>query len=65
MSFEKLSPLEFEEINIVPMHDCIQHTDGMDCVCCPTWDARNQWNLIDKTEYKMIVVHRRVIGELQ
>lgn len=60
MELERLNPLDFEEINIVPMQDCIEHTDGLDCICSPTWDARNQWDLHNKIANKMMVVHRKI-----
>lgn len=65
MEFEKLNPLDFEEINIIPLNDCIQHTDGLECICCPTWDGQNQWALLAKTDCRMVVVHRRIAEELQ
>jgi hypothetical protein len=62
---ERLNPLDFEEINIVPMDDIDEHIDGLECWCCPTWDAKNQWNLLAKVDCRMMVVHRKVRDELQ
>lgn len=60
MELERLNPLDFEEINIVPMRDCIEHKDGLDCICSPVWDARNQWDLYAKKANKMMIVHRKI-----
>lgn len=62
---ERLNPYDFDEINIVPTHDILEHIDGLECWCCPVWDAQNQWALLSKKDHKMILVHRRVKDELQ
>lgn len=60
-----LSEADFEEIDIIPRGDIIEHTDGLDCICSPVWDAENKWNLHLQIDDKMVIVHRRIQDELQ
>lgn len=64
MNLKQLCPNDFEEVNIVPVDDCIVHIDGLECTCSPTWDSKNQWDLQEGRAIRMMVVHRRIRDEV-
>jgi hypothetical protein len=50
---------------VVPVDDILEHEDCETCWCDPIWDGKNQWDVEEGLDEKIVYVHRFVRGELQ
>ena len=35
--------MEFDDIHVIPIDDCIEHTETEDCECRPEWVNKDEW----------------------